>query len=146
MAVDDHNPSRRALLGAAVGIPMFGTVNPEEAPPPPFGRSPSPSKLGEEWVTALTALRSAEAEMRAVERATAGYSAEDEEAVLAVYEARLDAFGSAVRRVMLAGAPDFAAFASKLELFFEHELEPHSVDEVALAAVRNDARRLAGGG
>lgn len=81
--------------------------------------------------------------MRAFERATAGSSAEEEEVWLPVYEARLDAFGGAVRGVMLAGAPDFAAFASKLELFFDHELEPNSVDEDILAALRADTRRLA---
>jgi hypothetical protein len=96
------------------------------------------------WEHALAAFRSAEAELRGMERATAGGSAEEEEVWLPVYEARLDAFGGAVRGVMLAGAPDFAAFASKLELFFAHELEPHSVDEDVLAAIRADARRLAG--
>jgi len=44
---------------------------------------------------------------------------------------------------MLAGDSDFAAFGSKLELFFEHELEPHSVEEAVLAAIRKDVRRLA---
>jgi DNA-directed RNA polymerase alpha subunit len=79
-----------------------------------------------------------------LERATAGQSAEAEEALQAVYDDRVDAFGGAVRRVMLAGAPDFAAFAAKLELFFEYELEPDSVDEDCLAAMLADARRLAG--
>lgn len=93
---------------------------------------------------ALAAFHSAEAEMRAFERATAGGSAEEEEVWLPVYEDRLEAFSSAVRGVMLARAPDFAGFAAKLELLFEHELEPHSVDEDCLAAVLADARRLAG--
>jgi hypothetical protein len=79
-----------------------------------------------------------------MERATSGSSADQEEIWLPAYEARLDAFGGAVRGVMLAGAPDFAAFASKLELFFEHELEPNSVENEVLAAIRGDARRLAG--
>ena len=79
-----------------------------------------------------------------MERATAGGSAEEEEVWLPVYEARLDGLGGAVRGVMLAAAPDFAAFASKLELFFEHELEPNSIDEDILAAIRGDALRLAG--
>jgi len=82
--------------------------------------------------------------MRRFERATAGSSAEEEEIWLPAYEARLDAFGGAVRRVMLVPAPDFAAFASKLELFFEHELEPHSIEDDLLAAIRADARRVGG--
>jgi hypothetical protein len=81
--------------------------------------------------------------MRAFERATTGSSAEEEEVWLPVYEARLEAFGGAVRAVMLVPAPGFADFAEKLELFFEHELEPNSVDEEVLAAIRSDARRLA---
>ncbi|HEX8513990.1 MAG TPA: hypothetical protein VF688_12905 [Allosphingosinicella sp.] len=93
---------------------------------------------------AIAAFRAAEAELRGLERATAGQSAEAEEALQDVYDDRVDAFGGAVRGVMLAAAPDFAAFAAKLELFFEHEVEPHSVDAEVLAAIRGDARRLAG--
>jgi hypothetical protein len=93
---------------------------------------------------ALAAFPSAEAEMRAFERATAGSSAEEEEVWLPVYEARLEAFGGAVRALMLVPAPDFAAFAAKLELFFGHELEPHSVEDEVLEAIRADAQRLAG--
>ncbi|HEX8063906.1 MAG TPA: hypothetical protein VF535_11900 [Allosphingosinicella sp.] len=129
-----------------MGIPLVARVGPEEAPPPPFGRSPSPAKAGEDWERALAAFRSAEAEIRGFERATAGSSAEAEEVWLPVYEARLEAFDGAVRGVMLAAAPDFAAFASKLELFFEHELEPDSIDDEVLAAIRGDAARLAAAG
>ncbi|HYW15472.1 MAG TPA: hypothetical protein VE891_04870 [Allosphingosinicella sp.] len=143
MAADDRNPSRRALLGAAVGIPLLGVAGAEGAPPLGFARSPSSANPGEDWSLALAAFHSAEAEMRGFERATAGSSAEEEEVWLPVYEARLDAFGGAVRGVLLAAAPDFAAFASKLELFFDHELEPNSVDEDILAALRADTRRLA---
>ncbi len=96
------------------------------------------------WVEAFALFRAAEVELRALERATAGGSAEEEEALQAVYDARLDSFGRAVRGVLLAGAPDFAAFASKLDLFFEHELEPNSLEEEVLAAIRSDAARLAG--
>jgi hypothetical protein len=95
-------------------------------------------------VVALATFRAAEAELRAVERATAGGSAEDEEVWLPVYEARLEAHSRAVRGVLLAPAPDFAAFASKLDLFFQHELEPNSVDEEVLTAIGADSGRLAG--
>ena len=144
MAAGQHNPSRRALLGAALGIPILGAAGAEEAPPPRFARSPSPANAGEDWSEALRAFRSAEAEVRGFERATAGSSAEAEEVWLPAYEARLEAFGGAVRALMLAAAPDFAAFARKLELFFDHELEPNSVDGEVLAAIRGDALRLAG--
>ncbi|MEA3053727.1 MAG: hypothetical protein QOG72_2630 [Sphingomonadales bacterium] len=69
-----------------------------------------------------------------MERATAGGSAEEEEIWLPLYEARLDEIGGAVRALMVAPAPDLGAFAEKLELFFDHELEPHSVEEDVLAA------------
>jgi hypothetical protein len=82
--------------------------------------------------------------MRGVGRATAGGSAEEEEVWLPLYEARLDEMGGAVRALMVAPAPDFGAFAEKLELLFEHELEPHSVEEDVLAAVLADVRRLEG--
>jgi hypothetical protein len=144
MAADDHNPSRRALLGAAVGIPLIAGVGAEEAPPPHSVRSPSPAKAGEDWSITLAAFQAAEAELRGLEWATAGQSAEEEDALQEVYDDRVDAFGGAVRGVMLAAAPDLAAFAAKLELFFEHEVEPHSVDDEVMAAIRGDARRLAG--
>jgi hypothetical protein len=41
-----------------------------------------------------------------------------------VYEARLDASSRAVRTVMLAPAPDYPAFASKLELFSSMSWSP----------------------
>jgi hypothetical protein len=155
MAAGDHNPSRRALLGAAVGIPLLPR-HPElgsGSSPPPDERATSWTLNqvqgdargdGEAWREALAAFQAAEAELRGLERATAGQSVEQEEALQDVYDGRVNAFGGAVRGVMLAAAPDFAAFAEKLELFFGHELEPDSVDEDCLAAVLADARRLAG--
>lgn len=142
--------SRRALLGAAVALPLLprhcdeaiqcgGGVGAGLLPPDQVrGRKDGG------WAQALAAFKAAEAEMRAVERATAGGSAEEEGVLLPVYEARLEAFGGAVRALILVPSPDFAAFAQKLDLFFEHELEPHSVEEEVLAAVRADVRRLAG--
>ena len=96
-----------------------------------------------EWDAALAGFRAAEAELRGLERATAGRSAEAEEALQDGCDARLDSFGGPVRVVMLAAAPDSAAFAQKLELFLEHEVEPHSVEEDVIAAISADARRLA---
>jgi hypothetical protein len=147
--------SRRAVLGAAVGLPLLPRhpelVSGSSSPPPERATSWTLKRVqgddhghDEAWREALAAFRAAEAEMRAVERTTAGGSAEEEEIWLPVYEARLDAFGGAVRGGLLAVAPDFGAFADKLELFFEHELEPYSVEDEVLAAIRADVRRLAG--
>jgi hypothetical protein len=118
----------------------------EAPPPPPSGRSPSPSKLGEEWSTALAAFEAAEAAVREIEAATAGYSLEDEEALLPAHEAACDAMEAALGRMLLVPAPDLDGFAVKLELFFEHELEPHLAEEDRVAAIRADLRRLAGMG
>jgi predicted neutral ceramidase superfamily lipid hydrolase len=136
--------SRRAVLGAAVGLPLAASGACQAVGPLHHASHGPPPRSGEEWDSAIAAFRSAEAEMRAVERATTGSSAEEEEVWLPLYEERLDAFGGAVRAVMVAAAPDFAAFAAKLELFFEHELEPNSADEEIVEAIRKDAQRLAG--
>jgi hypothetical protein len=144
MADGQHNPTRRALLGAAVGVPLSLGTGAAEARGPLHQASPGPPpRPGEErWAEALAAFRAAEAELRGVERATAGGSAEEEEIWLPLYEARLDEMSGAVRAMMVAPAPDLGAFAVKLELLFEHELEPHSADEEVLAVVLADVRRL----
>jgi hypothetical protein len=147
--------SRRALLGAAMGLPLassfprkresrFSSEGEGRWIPDQVRDDGADQVRDDEWGSTLAAFRAAEAEVRGVERATAGSSAEEEEVWLPVYEARLDSFGGAVRAAMLVPAPGFAAFAAKLELFFEHELEPHSVDEDILAAIRADVARLAG--
>ena len=144
------DPSRRTVLGAAVGLPLLPRHCEERSDEAiqcggggGAGLLRSARNDGE-WAHALAAFRAAEAEVRGFERATAGASAEAEEVWLPVYEARLEAHSRAVRGVMLAAAPDFAAFARKLSLFFEHELEPNSVDEDIVAALKADTRRLAG--
>ena len=143
-AKPDKGPSRRALLGAAVGFPFMGAACGEVAPPPGFTRSPSPGNPGEDWGRALGAFRAAELEVRGIEAATAGGSVEEEEALMPAHDDACNAMGAALGRVMRAAAPDPAAFAVKLELFFRHEVEPNSVDGDVAAAILGDARRLAG--
>ncbi|HEX6376743.1 MAG TPA: hypothetical protein VFZ91_13605 [Allosphingosinicella sp.] len=139
-------PSRRAVLGAAVALPLVGGIGSEIAPPPAFacgyGRSPSPSKLGEDWEAALAAFEATAAKVRAIEAATAGCGFDEEEALLPAHEAACEAMEAALGRLLLVPVPDLAAFAAKLELFFDHELEPYSVEAPCLAAIRGDARRL----
>lgn len=144
MAVDDHNPSRRALLGAAVGFPLIPLDVAEAGGPLRHVSHGSPPRSGEEWAQAIGAFEAARAEVRAIEAATAGGLVEEEEALMPAHDSACDAMDSALGRVMRAPAPDLAAFAMKLGLFFGHELEPHSVDEAVAAAVLGDARRLAG--
>jgi hypothetical protein len=96
----------------------------------------------EKWHRALARLRAAEAEMRGVERATAGGSAAEEEALEAVYFARMDDFLAAVRRVMRARAPDLRALALKIELAIDEEVGTLTGGELCLAMIRRDVRRL----
>jgi len=80
--------------------------------------------------------------MRAVERATAGGTAEAEEALEAVYLARVGDFTAAVRRVMRVRAPDLAALAVKIELAIDQEVGTLTGGDLCLAALRRDVRRL----
>ena len=140
-------PSRRAVLGAAIALPLVPAIGAGPTPPPAFafgfGGSPSPSELGEEWEKALAAFEAAEAAVGEIEGATAGDSLEDEEALLPEHEAACEAMEAALGRLMLVPVPHLEALAAKLELFFEHGLEPYSVEAACLAAIRGDARRLA---
>jgi hypothetical protein len=78
----------------------------------------------------------------AVEAATAGRSIEEEEAWLPRHDAACAAMEAAAGRVIGVPAPDFGAFADKLELFFGHGIEPDAVEEDWLAAIRIDLGRL----
>ena len=133
--------SRRTVLGAALGFPLIAQ---QEAPPPGFTRSPSPANAGADWESALAAYRSAEAGVRAEERVTAGATAEEEAAREEVYGERLDAMYDSLRRLLRVAAPDVAALAVKIELMIQHEVATLTGGEACLAAIRGDARRLAG--
>jgi hypothetical protein len=145
LGTNGEGVTRRALLGAGVSLTFAQGAGAEEAPPPPFGWSPSPAKAGEEWEAALADFRTAEEGLRRVEAACAGYRLDEEAAVLPGHMAACEALSAAVRRVIGTGVPDWAAFAVKVELLFAHEVEPHSIDDEVIAAVREDLRRLAGG-
>jgi hypothetical protein len=145
MAAGQHNRDRRALLAAALGVPFVPSAVSVEAPGPLHRVLPGPPpRAGEDWEAALAAVRAAEARLARVESATAGYRFDEEEAVLPAFEAACDAVSGAVREAMGVAAPDWAGFSAKLELVFDYELEPHSVDEEVLAGIRADLRRLVG--
>lgn len=143
MACRQHNPSRRALLGAAVALPLLGGRDGfEEAPPPAFakgyGRSPSPANAGEElrWRQRLAAYRAAEAAVRECERRTAGAPWEEQDAVEEEYGERLDALSAALRRLFRAPAPDLPALAVKIELAIDQEVATLNGGEACLAVLR----------
>ena len=60
--------SRRALLGAAVALPIASAAWSSGPPPPSSGRSPSPSRGG--WKRALARFEAAEGRARALEGRT----------------------------------------------------------------------------
>jgi hypothetical protein len=94
------------------------------------------------WRRALARLRAAEAEVRAVARATAGGTAEEEEALQEVYDAGLEAHSAALVALMKVRAPDLAALAVKIELAIDEEVGSLTGGEACLAALKRDVRRL----
>jgi hypothetical protein len=96
----------------------------------------------ENWQRALDRLEAAEAEVRAVERATAGGSAEEEEALEAVYMDRLGDHTVALLRLMKVRAPDLPALALKIEFAIDQEVGTLTGGELCLAALKRDVRRL----
>jgi hypothetical protein len=111
------------------------------------------------WVTALAAFEAAEANVRAVEAATAGYSLEDEAALLPAHEAACDAMEAALARLLFVPAPHLPALGIKFEAAFAHELKSSlPEDQLRFGAIlqdiiglgsadrRSDAPRLVRGG
>ncbi|HEX8513831.1 MAG TPA: hypothetical protein VF688_12080 [Allosphingosinicella sp.] len=96
------------------------------------------------WERALARFRAVEAEMRAVERATAGGSAEEEEGLEPVYMALLGEHIAALRRLMKVRAPDLRALALKIELAIDQEVGTLTGGELCLAALKRDVRRTMG--
>jgi hypothetical protein len=82
MTVGEHSCTRRALLGAAVGLPVVGASVPAfPLPRERDGTYPHPGPLpqageGEDWARAVADLLEAERAVRALERETAGLSFE----------------------------------------------------------------------
>ena len=91
---------------------------------------------------ALAAFRAAEAEVRSIEAATAGRSADEEETWLPRHDAACAAMDHALARTFAAAAPDLPTLAAKLDLLFAHALEPDSVAEATVAALLGDVSRL----
>jgi hypothetical protein len=80
--------------------------------------------------------------MRAIELATAGGTAEEEEALQAVYDVRLGDHSAALLRLMKVRAPDLPALALKIELAIDQEVGTLTGGEVCLAMLKRDVRRL----
>ena len=149
MAAGQLNRERRALLGAALALPLVrhSGLDPSPAvsaaaPPRPSGRSPSPAKAGEEWHAALAAYLAAEAAVAGEEGRMAGASFAEAEAAQEGYDGLGTAMDEALPRLFAAAVPDVGALAVKLELFAAHEAPDLDQEGGALAAIAADARQL----
>ena len=150
----EHNPLRRALLGVAVALPFIGRGGPRLSRES-GGPSPSPGRDSEGWIPdqvrddgkwgrALPAFRTVEAELSAFEVRTAGAPDAAQEAVELEMDARLDALGPALLRLLGAPVPDLEALVVKIETIVAHEAWSVSGGEDCLVKLCRDTRRLAG--
>jgi len=152
MAAGQLNRTRRALLGAAVGLPMLSVVDGRllagSAPDPlhrPAGGPPPRSGEDPRWRRALAAFEQAEGALRAFERRTAGAPWEEQNAVEEGMDAHLDLLYPALRRLLRIPAPDLHALARKIALAIDHEVGTLTGGETSLAVLKRDAWRLARG-
>jgi hypothetical protein len=154
MSVAEHNPSRRALLGAAVALPLIGPSSPlsfaqgrHSAGPVAAEERWTPDQVRGDgrWARALAAYERAEATVAEVERRTAGAPWEEQAAVEAEYGDALDGLYAAMRRLFRVPAPDVAALAVKIEIVVAHEVATLNEGEACMAALRRDALRLSSG-
>jgi hypothetical protein len=134
MAAAEHKLWRRAVLGAAVALPVAGAS-------PALARTRSGGSPA--WERALGAYRGAEAEMRAYERVTAGAPWEEQHAIEEGYGDRLDAMYAALRKLMRLRAPELPALATKIVLAVDHEVATLTGGESCMATLKRDALRLA---
>jgi len=125
MAAGRHNLSRRAVLGACVGVPAL------------LGAGGAPAAdLRDRWTRALAGIRRSEARLAALPPGASDDLFGDLEC------ARLDA----LRRLLYAPAPDPAALALKVELTVDDQAWELTGAEPCLAALKADARRPLHGG
>lgn len=97
------------------------------------------------WAQALEGLRAAEDALREFEARTAGAPDDEQDAVEAEMDERLDALGPALLRLLKAPAPDLEALVVKIETIVAHEAWSDLEGEACMVQLARDARRLAGG-
>jgi len=150
MAAGRHNLSRRALLGAGVGVCAFAGGGRAAVLPPAPASGTVRGSSARNWDRAVAALRRAETRVAAFEaeerllpaerRALAGEALEER------FE-RLDKVRlAALRRLLRLPAADLSALALKLEITVAEQAWEDSGSEDCLERLRDDARRLAHGG
>jgi hypothetical protein len=155
MASREHSFTRRALLGAAVAVPVAAGVGGSDAarPSPPAASRrapPLPQRAGEEkWAAALAAYREARAAQERFDLATREGAAGARGRSFAEQRKLDDRFGdylvatcNAVRRLMRTPAPDLAALGVKIVPVVDERGWELIGGERCMAVLKADARRL----
>lgn len=154
MASREHSFTRRAVLGAAVVVPVVGvgssSSSSASSTDPP---SPKPSPLQGEWDVwqlAFAAYREVDGARAKFEVATSAASAgpggrpfAEQEALDDEYGLFVNAADSAMLRLLEAPAPDLDALVVKIALISDHLVWENDGGEDCLVWLEADARRLA---
>jgi hypothetical protein len=144
MAVAELIVSRREVLAAACAAPLSrhpgagrgpdqgskGNWIPDRARNDERGDEQSPTVT--KWDRALARFRGAEAAL------AAGAGADDE-----LFDRLLDRLNRALGRLLRVPAPNLPALATKLDLLVAHQVWELRYTEPAMAALKQDAHRLA---
>jgi hypothetical protein len=146
MAAGQHNPSRRALLGAVVALPLLSR-HPElgsGSSSPPLERTASGTLKqvqGDEggkscavtiWDQALARFQEAQAVLDGAR------SEPDEDA----YDRLLDSHSDALNALLALPAPNLPALAAKLDVIVPQQAWELTGSEDCLEILRQDAHRL----
>ncbi|HEX6374452.1 MAG TPA: hypothetical protein VFZ91_01900 [Allosphingosinicella sp.] len=157
MASKEHSCTRRAVLGAAVAVPVAagigaGSSSARPSPPTALRRAPPlPQKAGEgKWKKALRAFRCAVIAKDRFEEASSAKafgpgrrSFDAQEALDERFAGFVNAADSAMLRLLGTPAPDVGALAVKTALIADHQVWEISGGEDCLAWLEADARWLA---
>lgn len=144
--------TRRAVLGAAVAVPVAAAAGEGSTKPLPrlLSQAAERKSAHREWITVLAAFCRAEADMeecgRRTSRASAGPQGrtfEEQEALDDEYALFVSAADAAMVRLLEAPAPDVGAMAVKIGLIARHRALELDGGEECLAWLEADARRLA---
>ena len=147
--------TRRAVLGAAVAVPVAAGVSSSGSarpspPKPPAWVPPLPQSAGEEkWTAALHAYREAQAAQERFDLATREAAAGPRGRSFGEQKKLDDRFGdylvatcNAVRKLMRTPAPDLAALGAKIALVVDERAWELSGGERCMWVLKADARRL----
>lgn len=136
MAADEHKASRRAVLGAAVALPLLGRGTLA------VGTTPGPADANA-WREALATFERAEADVHEFERRSRTASHQEQLETEDAYGDLLDLMLASLRRLLSLPAPDLDALATKVALVTDYEAATLTGGEACMETLKRDARWLA---